>query len=825
MLLYLYMKFIIWHYMEGWRWYWKRVFFNVRKLFHFFSFGILLKTLFAPWKRLIVEDNTTGFDMAKFFEDLSFNIISVAVGAVVRFGLIVVTLICLIFYVIFSIVWFLVWWIVPFFGFTYYNDDQKRSINLLVKFEEKIRNNPKMTNQIIFESEIGKFVRSRMEKSIDEILMSIQIKKEDLVDFNGSSFEKIMTWFLSKGSDLEVAFQRLEMVKDDVILAARWWDRNEIFSDEDEDEKWSLGRPGIGWDLLFGYTPNLDKYSENLGLRQNFASHLIGREKVVSRMEKVINSGRNVLLVGKPGVGKMTVVYAFAEKSITGKLGKNLAYKKMILLDYQSAMAGNSDKDSKKKILISLMREAENAGNIVLVAKDIFRITNADFEGNDYADVIDSVLGRKNLKMIALAGEVEYEKFLANDQRILKNFEVVEVESTNKEEAMLILMQAVDGVEKSVKVKFSVQALKQILDGSDKYITETPFPEKALELMDQVAENKGIDGSLVTVDDVNKTLSEKTGVSVNRLTEGEKEKLGNLEEIISKELIGQKVAVELIAKSLRSRVVAVDNEERPVGSFLFLGPTGVGKTQTAKVLADVYFGSRKSILRFDMAEFGGEEGLMRLVGSVDKNQPGLMTTEIKNKPASLLLLDEIEKAPAEIYNLFLTMLDEGYINDAKGNKIVCRYLFVVATSNAGAKFIRQQVMEGVKGEDLQKNVVDYVQKEGLFSPEFLNRFDGVVVFEPLEGENLVEIAKLMLRDLQDSLLKKNINISFDDKVAEKVAKDGFDMEFGARPMRRLVELVLGDLIGKGIIENKILVGDKIKLVAGEGKDEYSWVKI
>ncbi len=814
------MKFISWHYLTGWRWYWKRVFFNLKRIIHFFSLGILIKTLFSPWKRLTVESET-GFDIAKFFENLSFNFISVMIGAVVRLGLILVALIILVFYLIISIPLFLIWWVIPFFGWGYYERDQKRSGNILKKLEKEIKNNPGKAGLVIWESEAGKFIKERLEGDIKDIILSVKTNEDSLVDFDGSSLEKIMTWFLAKDEKIECMFQKLEMMSSDVILAAKWWDRRQLSWVETEQKKWSLGRPGIGFGLLFGYTPNLDKYSEDLGMEQIFSSHLIGREALVERMEKIINGGKNVLLVGEPGVGKMTVVYEFAERAITGKLGRDLSYKKLILLNYQMAMAGIDDKDSKKKTLSNLMREAERAGNIVLVTKDLFRITNADFEGNDYADVINSALEKKRLKMISLSGRNEYERFLANDSRILKNFEVVEVLPPNKEEAMLILMQAVDEKELEMKVKFSVQALKQILEGSDKYITEIPFPEKALDLMDEVAINRNTGQKLIMVDEVNKTLSEKTGISTSRLTGGEKEKLGNLEEIMGKELIGQKMAIQLVARSLRSRVAAAKSEDRPIGSFLFLGPTGVGKTQTAKVLADVYFGSKKNILRFDMAEYVGEEGITRLIGSVEKNQPGTMTTEIKNKPASLLLLDEIEKAPPEVYNLFLTMLDEGYINDAKGKKVVCKHLFVVATSNAGAKFVREQVMNGIRGEELQKKVIDFIQKEGIFSPEFLNRFDGVVVFEPLKEDDLKIIASLMLKDLQTNLLKKNINVSFDEGVSVKVAKEGFDVEFGARPMRRIVDLVLGDLIGKAIVENKVLPGDKIKLMAGAGKDEYS----
>jgi len=819
------MKFIIWQYTIGWRWYWKRVWFNLRKLFHFFSFWILIKSLFLPWKRLTVVGEEKGFDIKKFFENLSFNIISSLIGAIVRLVLIVGCLLLAITYLLVSVPFFVVWLIVPFLGWGYYERDQKRSTIILGDLEKKIRNNPTVVGKIIFESEMGKFIRSRLEKNIDHLLLPIEIKPENLGDFDGSSLEKIITWLISKNKDLGGELQRLEMSEMDLILAAKWWDRRQMGWKIAEQEKWSLGRPGIGWGLLFGYTPKLDKYSENLSLKQNFATHLIGRENEVRRMEKVINGGKNILLVGDEGVGKMTVVYAFSEMAITGKLGRRLAFKKLISLDYQVAMSESGDRDVKKKLLGNLMREAELAGNIILVMKDIFRITNAEFEGNDYSDVIEKSLEKGNLGIIAVAGRVEYERFLADDQRISKYFEVIEINQPNKDDALMILMQAIDQVEIKSKTRFSIQAVRQILDGSDRYITDIPFPEKILELMDQVVVDETGSDNWVTVDDVNKTLSEKTGISIGRLTEGEREKLGNLEEIIEKELIGQRNAVDLIARSLRSRVAAVKDENKPIGSFLFLGPTGVGKTQTAKVLADVYYGSRKSILRFDMAEFVGREGMERLVGSVERNQPGILTTEIKNKPASLLLLDEIEKAPPEIFNLFLTMLDEGYINDAEGNKVICRHLFVVATSNAGAKFVRQQVANGIKEEELQKSVIDFIQKEGLFSPEFLNRFDGVVVFEPIEGENLVKIAELMLRDLQTNLLKKNINISFGEGLAKKVATDGFDIEFGARPMRRVVDLVLGDVLGRAIIENKILPGDKIELLPGEGKDNYEWKKI
>jgi ATP-dependent Clp protease ATP-binding subunit ClpC len=347
------------------------------------------------------------------------------------------------------------------------------------------------------------------------------------------------------------------------------------------------------------------------------------------------------------------------------------------------------------------------------------------------------------------------------------------------------------------------------------------FPKKPSNFLNAVITFKQQNGgNLINVDDTNAVLAEKTGISFSRLTQSDKDRLGKIEELIHERLIGQSAAVDLISKTLRAKTIGVVKEKRPLGSFLFLGPTGVGKTETAKVLANVYFGSEENILRFDMAEYSGTEGLERLIGSLSKNQPGSLTTAIKNRPSSLLLLDEIEKANKDIYNLFLALLDEGVMTDAFGKKIVCRNIFVVGTSNAGAEYIRKLVGKGVKGEELQKQVVNYVLEKEIFSPEFLNRFDGVVVYEPLEEADLVKIAGLMLNDLRDNLKEKNIFLQVTDDVCKKLAIDGFDPAFGARPMRRIVNISIGNSISKAMIDGSVDDGSRIRLIPGKAREEF-----
>jgi ATP-dependent Clp protease ATP-binding subunit ClpC len=504
-----------------------------------------------------------------------------------------------------------------------------------------------------------------------------------------------------------------------------------------------------------------------------------------------------------------------------------MAFRRVLEFDYNFLLSEAADLNLKKAKLSQILEEASAAGNIIMVIRDIQRITNTDVEGHDFTDVFEEYLEKGEPKVICILASVDYDRFVAPNMKLRKHLEKVKVIPPTKDEALQIMVEGAERWEKLKKnLTITVPAMRKILDESDRYITEVPFPEKALELLDAVVmyrEQKG--GGVVSLEDTSVVLAEKTGISFARLTKKEKKQLGNLEEIIHERLINQDTAVELIAKTLRAKTIGVVQEKRPLGSFLFLGPTGVGKTETAKVLAKVYYGDVENILRFDMAEFAGKEGLERLIGSVSDNRPGMLTNSIKNKPASLLLLDEIEKSSPEIYNLFLSLLDEGVITDAFGKKIICRHLFVIATSNAGAEFVRGLVSRGIKGDQLQKSVIDHVLKKGIFSPEFLNRFDGVVVYEPLRKEDLVKIARLLLLELAENIKKKDIKVEVTQEACQKLANDGYEPAFGARPMKRIVNLVLGDLLGRMILKGEVGEGDSIKLVPSNTKEGYTWEKV
>ncbi len=819
------MGYLGWHYTYGVEFYLRRYFYAIRWVNHFFSPTLLIATLFAPWKKLLDTTKKPGFDFVRYFEKLSFNFVSRFVGAITRLVLFFIGTVALLLLIVFGALGLVVWLVMPFLSLGLYMSFRKSPRSLAVLLFNNINSSPKNAISTLFNNEAGEFVLKHVGLTLPEVTANAKLNEVKIENFEPTSYTDLISYFLEKGVWDEDFFRRKSILSSDLTSSAKWWDKRQ---DERSrlDATLPLGRPGIGLELLYGYTPTLDQYSSDLGIPQEFYHHLIGRQNMVSRMERVLTSGNSVILVGAPGVGKKTVVLEFARRASLGELGKEMSYKRIMEVDPNFLFSGSSDLNQKKSKLATILNEAAEAGNIIMVMRDLHRVTDLSLEGLDFTDTFETFLEKRKLRVIAISATHDYEKFLSQNYRLKKFFEVLEVTQPTKEEAMDILLEASERWERLKPIVIMVGALRKMLEGSDRYITETPFPEKALEILDAAImfeEQEGEDG-VVDVADVDKVLSEKTGISFARITESEKKRLTNLEEIIHERLVNQDEAVRLISQILRGKSVGVVSTKRPLGSFLFLGPTGVGKTETAKVLAKVYFGSGENILRFDMAEYAGAEGLERLIGSQAKNEAGALTTAIKNRPASLLLLDEIEKSPAAVFNLFLSLLDEGVITDAFGRKISCSNLFVIATSNAGAEHVRSLISKGTRGEELQREVIDYVLKKGLFSPEFVNRFDGTVVYEPLERPELLKVARLMLTDLAKNLKEKNVNLEFSDEAYEKVVDRGYDPAFGARPMRRVIELELGDLIGKAILSGEIKSGDGIKVVWETKEQKFKWEK-
>jgi len=624
------MEFLIWHYTEGLQFYISRWLSYFDWINHYFSVPLLISTLFAPWKRLVVEDRLPGFNIRKFFEKITFNIISRGIGAVIRFSLFWVGLIFIIVVYVAGILGLIVWLAFPLIGLPVYSRVNKHPKRFIERLFYKIKFSPKKAFKLLFDNDAGEFVMAHTGLTLSQIVSNSNLNEALLDNFSGESYSELMRFLVDNKAWKAEFFRKKRLEKNDFILAASWWDRRSI--EEAELGEVLFGRPGLGLELLFGYTPYLNQYSTDLSAPRAYSHRLIGREQVVSRMERILTGDVSVMLVGQPGVGKKTVVLEFAHRASLGQLGPKMAYRRILEFDYNFLLSEAADLNLKKAKLSQILNEAAHAGNIILMVRDLHRLTNPDVEGYDFTDIFEEHLEKGELKVIAVSTPQEYERFVVPNLRLRKYLELVEVTQPTKEEAMLIVIEHAKRWERLRDLTITIPALRKILEESDRFITEIPYPEKALELLDAVVmyrEQKG--GKVISIQDANTILAEKTGISFARLTKQEKKRLANLEEIIHERLINQDAAVNLIAKSIRAKTLGIVEEKRPIGSFLFLGPTGVGKTETAKVLARVYYESEENILRFDMAEFSGSEGLERLIGSVNNNQPGALTTAIKKQ--------------------------------------------------------------------------------------------------------------------------------------------------------------------------------------------------
>lgn len=600
--------------------------------------------------------------------------------------------------------------------------------------------------------------------------------------------------------------------------AASWMSRvsNYLIAREFIWEKSNLARiPGIGKNFGFGYTFELDKHSRDLtgrGAPMFLGPHLATIETIENILSK--SNEANVLLVADEGEGRHTILEGLALMIAEGRAHPAVEHKRMVLVDFASLTALAKTKGNFEALVKNIMSESVRAGNVILALDDLPQaIESAEAIGADFLGLIEPYIAGPEIQIIAVSDRRRYHDRVEKIGKIAGLFTRVEPGEFSSDSMVAILEEAVLVFERRYMVFFTYQALLKIYDSAELYIAEGVMPEKAVLLLDEAgATFADRRGRIVTAEDVEAFVAKKTGIPIALAGEKEKELLLNLEEIISKRIIGQDEAVGQIAEALRKVRSGLGSKNRPIGSFLFLGPTGVGKTETAKVLADVYFGGVNSILRFDMSEFQGSDGLTKLIGR-SGGQDGVLTSKIHEHPFGLVLLDEIEKASLDVLNLFLQILDEGFFSDASGKRISMKETMIIATSNAAAGVVMDLVRGGDNPAENKTVIIEAVRREGKFSPELLNRFDAIVIYHPLNRRDLIKVAKLMLEELLQKLKKQDIFFEITDELADFVSRVGYDPSYGARPMRRVIDDRIEGVIAKKILSGALKRGDKFSFSA------------
>lgn len=654
---------------------------------------------------------------------------------------------------------------------------------------------------------------NKQEQECNFDLFQKRLKKKEAKTDLSDLYEAIFSTF----TPLKTLFESKGIKTEDMHQTAVWYEQ--LPGGRKTPLIFDLERikalPGIGTSWAYGYTVEFDKYACDLTKQVCPYPLLIGREKEIMELERVLlkTQGNNALVVGEPGVGRHIVVETLAHRIFTGSCEKALSHKRILSFNMHSLISAKPSILEVKGLACQILEEARRAGNIIIVIDELDKYVSSDEGKIDLSDVFVK-FAQSSVAVIGLTTPSGYHRYIENNPTISPLFEKIEITAPPLETVLAELMISIVPIlEKKHNILITLPAIKKAVEDADRFICRTPFPAKAIELLDEACvflKTSG-KGGLLTASHIDCFLSEKLHIPLGELQKGEKEKLAHLEEFLHQRIINQEEAVFVISSALRRARLNISNIQKPIGSFLFLGPTGVGKTETAKALAEVYFELNEKMLRFDMSQYQKEEGLERLIGSLKLGLPGELTSKLSSHPFSLLLLDEFEKADREIYNLFLTLLDEGYLIDARGRKIDAKNTIIIATSNAAGEFIREKVREGVNSSSLQKELIEYVLTEKIFSPELINRFDAVVVFTPLSEGNLREVARIMLSDLNKRLAAKEISVAVTDNLIKKLANIGFDPQFGARAMKRVIADKIEDLVAQKLLSGSVKKGEAIEI--------------
>lgn len=587
------------------------------------------------------------------------------------------------------------------------------------------------------------------------------------------------------------------------------------------DIDWFNFTGGIGKDWAFGYAHVIQRFghdfteeiqSGGLGIK------VVGREKEIKQIEEVLlrQNGGNVILVGEAGVGKRTTVLGLAKKIAEGALDSRVAFKHLVEIDLGAVLATGDP-----SALNILFNEVVSAGNIILYIENIEKLLSGDGVGSVNAlNLIIPFLESPAMHVIATCDTASYNAFIRPQAKLNERLTRVSIEEPDKVSTIRILEEAVPVMEARTGSIISYEAIKAAAESADKFIADVPNPEKSIDLLDGAAAHatSGRGKTIIVPKDISEYLTLRYNVPAGDAEEGEREKLLNLEEVMHESVIGQDEAIKAIANAMRRARAGVEDTKKPIGSFLFLGPTGVGKTETAKALARAYFGNPENMIRFDMSEYQNKEDIYRFLGANlgGAEEQGALATAVREHPFALLLFDEIEKAHPDILDLFLQILDEGHLTDGSGRKVIFSHTIIICTSNAGANLIRESIQSGTDYEMVKTALLDYLQSESIYRPEFLNRFTQVVAFSPLSEDQIGEVAALMINHLKDTVQKnRGIAVDISQDAVAKLSEMGFNPQMGARPMARIIQEKVENILAEKILSGELQKGDMYTVTAND----------
>ena len=585
-----------------------------------------------------------------------------------------------------------------------------------------------------------------------------------------------------------------------------------------KDTKTPVRSGGIARDLAFGYTPILQRFATNVSLRSaglHTKLQQADHEAILKQMIENLSSGgrKNVTLIGAYGSGRTTMINYLAETLLnaSSKIPRSLKFSQIYSLDATSLISAATQPGELEYLMVRIFNEAYAAKNIILCLDDAHLFFEQGPGSVDIANLLIPIVESGNVRLILIMDSQKYLEISTKKPALANALNIIQVTPTNHEETLKVLMDQVPLLEAQKHVVYTYPSLAEAYRLSEKYMHDIEMPGKAKLLLQSAA--SFAEGGVVTEASVQMAVEKNHGVKV-RVAEKqeERDKLLNLEQLIHERMVDQEEAVSAVSNALRRAAAGVKNSGRPIGTFLFVGPTGVGKTELAKAISECYFDGEENIIRLDMNEFVSANDVARLIKDGAEDALSL-TAQVMKQPFSVVLLDEIEKAHPSVITTLLQVLDEGILRDEKNREISFRDTIIIVTSNAGANEIRERITSGEKIETFKEEFLDKLISSGEFKPEFINRFDEVCLFKPLSKDDLFKILDIIMKSVNKGLARQKITVTLDDEVKAMLVEKGYDPKMGARPMRRVVQKSVENAVAAAILAGHATPGSTLNITA------------